>query len=122
MEAEYVSAVTGMQEALLFQHILQELLFAVEPIRVSTDSSAAKASLEKPGFSGSHVKHMQLRYAFAKDLAKEHIIVLRKVSTFGNPADMLTKPVPCEQLTRCMNLCGCWREQSGGDSDSGESL
>ncbi len=50
MESEYVAAVTGMQEGLFYQHVLQELgLSPTEAMRVSTDSASAKAGMEKLG-------------------------------------------------------------------------
>jgi hypothetical protein len=77
MESEYVAAVTGMQEGLYFQHMLEELgLTPLEPMRVMTDSSSVKAGLEKLGLAGSRAKHMDLRQAFAKDLVRAGVVSL----------------------------------------------
>ena len=48
-------------------------------ITVYTDSSAAKASAEKPGLM--HMKHMQLRELFLKQVVQHGLVVIEKVNT-----------------------------------------
>ncbi len=57
--------IKGVQEAMALQTLLGELGLKVT-ITVYTDSSAAKASAEKPGLM--HMKHMQLRELFLKQV------------------------------------------------------
>ena len=89
-EAEYLSMIKGVQEAMALQTLLRELGHEVT-ITVYTDSSAAKASAEKPGLM--HMKHVQLRELFLKQVVQQGIVVVEKVNTLRNPVDMLTKPV-----------------------------
>ena len=58
---------------------------------VHTDGSAAKASAEKPGLM--HMKHMQLRELFLKQIVQQGLIEVKKIGTKNNPADMFTKAV-----------------------------
>ena len=80
----------GVQEAMALQTLFGELGLKVT-ITVYTDSSAAKASAEKPGLM--HMKHMQLRELFLKQVVQQGLVVIEKMNTLWNPADMLTKPV-----------------------------
>ena len=89
-EAEYLAMIKGVQEAMALQTLLGELGLKVT-ITVYTDSSAAKASAEKPGLM--HMKHMQLRELFLKQVVQQGLVIIEKVNTLWNPADMLTKPV-----------------------------
>jgi hypothetical protein len=111
----------GGDGGLFFQHVLEERgLAAMEPMRVLTDSSAKKASLEKLGWTGSRAKHMDLRQAFAKDLVKAGVVSLQKVGTSSNSADMLTKPLAEAPGRKCLALLGCWREVACTSELSGE--
>jgi hypothetical protein len=53
------------------------------------DSSAAKAGAERPGLL--HVRHMQLRDLFLKDLVGRGILSITKIGTKENISDVLTK-------------------------------
>ena len=72
--------IKGVQEAMALQTLLRELGLKAT-ITVHTDSSAAKASAEKPGLL--HMKHVQV--------VQEDLVVIEKVNTLWNPADMLTR-------------------------------
>ena len=70
------------------QTLLREL---GRDVGITTDSSAAKGSAEKPCLM--HMKHMQLRKLFLKQVVPEGLVSIEKVNALSNPADMLTKPV-----------------------------
>ncbi len=91
------------------QTLLQELGLKAT-ITVHTDSSAAKASAEKPGLM--HMKHMQLRELFLKQVVQEGFVVIEKVNTLANPADMLTKPVTGLVIQKFWRiLSNCWTRE-----------
>ena len=69
-EAEYLSMIKGVQEVMALQTLLGELGLKVT-ITVYTDSSAAKASAEKPELL--HMKHVQL--------VQEDFVVIEKLNT-----------------------------------------
>ena len=96
----------GVQEAMALQTVLQELGLKAT-ITVHTDSSAAKASAEKPGLM--HMKHMQLRELFLKQVVQEGFVVIEKVNTLWNLADMLAKPVTGHVIQKFWRiLSNCW--------------
>ena len=104
-EGEYNSLVTGAQECRAIQTLLEELGVKTK-IELRTDSSAAKGSCERVGLL--HLKHMELRQLFLKDLVKSGLIEIVKIPTTLNVADMLTKPVTMEVLARCLAQAPSW--------------
>jgi hypothetical protein len=87
-EAEYLAMLKGVHEALALRTILLELGIETH-ITLYTDSAAAKGSVEKPGLM--HMKHMQLRELFLKQVVQQGIVTVEKIATENNPADILTK-------------------------------
>ena len=96
-EAEYIAMMKGVQEALALRTMLLEMGLECN-ITVHTDSSAAKASMEKPGLM--HMKHMQLRELFLKKIVQQGLVTIKKLHTSVNPADCLTKAVTKSTLDR----------------------
>ena len=104
-ESEYLALVTGAQEAACVKNICRELQIDIE-IELLSDASGALASAERAGVG--HMRHMEMRVLFLKQLVKDKVLRLRKVRSFDNPADFLTKAVSAECQQRCMRLAGCW--------------
>ena len=105
-EAEYLAMTKGVHEALALRTALLEL--GVETyITIYTDSTAAKASAEKPGLM--HMKHMQLRELFLKQIVQQGLVTLAKVRSEENPADLLTKAVNKKIVEHFWReLPSCW--------------
>ena len=93
----------GVQEALALRTMLLEMGIDAT-IQVFTDSSAAKASAEKPGLM--HIRHMQLKELFLKKIVQQGLIEIGKINTLYNPADMFTKAVHKKVLEKFWNLLG----------------
>ena len=75
-ETEYLAMIKGVQEALALRTALMELGITAS-IALYTDSAAAKGSAEKPGLM--HMKHMQLRELFFKQVVvQEGPVVMRR--------------------------------------------
>ena len=98
--------IKGVHEALALRTALLEL--EVETyITIYTDSAAAKASAEKPGLM--HMKHMQLRELFLKQIVQQGLVTLAKVRSEENPADLLTKAVNKKIVEHFWReLPSCW--------------
>jgi hypothetical protein len=102
-EAEFMAMTKGVQEALALRTMLLEMGIDAT-IQVFTDSSAAKASAEKPGLM--HIRHMQLKELFLKQIVQQGLIEIVKINTLYNPADMFTKAVHKKVLEKFWNLLG----------------
>nr|GMD22027.1 Retrovirus-related Pol polyprotein from transposon TNT 1-94 [Ipomoea batatas] len=51
--------------------------------------------------------YIDVGYHFIRDVVAAGDIVVQKVHTLENPADMLTKPLPITKLKQCLSLVGC---------------
>ena len=51
-------------------------------------------------------KHIDVRYHFIRDVIEEGEIVVVKIPTTDNPADMLTKPVLVIKFKHCLGWSG----------------
>ena len=96
-EAEFYSTGTGAQEALYIRNFIMEALNTKRiNVRIHTDSSAGKSMATRQGVS-KRAKHIELKFKFIQN----HIqggVVLHKIPTKDNPADILTKYVTAEVL------------------------
>ena len=72
-EAEYLAMMKGVREALALRTMLLEMGIKTE-VTIFVDSSAAKASMEKPGLM--HMKHMQIRFLWIQQLRSEAQLLL----------------------------------------------
>ena len=51
-------------------------------------------------------KHIDVRYHFVCEITARGDIVVSKVGTQDNPADMMTKSLPIAKFVHCSNLVG----------------
>ena len=51
-------------------------------------------------------KHIDVRYHFVREIIPRGDIVVSKVGTLDNPADMMTKPLPIAKFVHYSNFVG----------------
>lgn len=56
------------------------------------------------------MKHVNIRYHFIRDILAKGKVVVKKIATAENPADMMTKPVPLAKLKLYLSTIGICRE------------
>jgi len=105
-EAEYRAMIVGIQEGRQVQSFLEELGYPTQ-LEAWTDSNAAKQSAEKVGTL--HMKHLQLKELFVKDMIVAGLLKVHKERTSENPVDCLTKSVPGDILRRCILSTKFWQ-------------
>jgi len=109
-EAELQSIVSGVGEGLFVQSLLVEMNFAKPSLTICTDSKAAYDGLRKLGVG--RIKHVALRSLYVQELVTKGVVVLRKIGTVNNPADILTKPVSASVFYHLLSLlpveCVSW--------------
>ncbi len=69
------------------------------------DSQSA-IHLTKNQMYHERTKHIDVRYHFIRDIVSQGIVVVQKVSTHDNPADMMTKGVTVSKFRHCLDLAG----------------
>ena len=98
MEAEYMAACAASQEAIWLRRLLRELggLFT-KPFTIFEDNqSCIHLSKNQGDFPRS--KHIDMRYHFVREQVEQGEIILRKIDTKQNLADVFTKPLDRAQF------------------------
>ena len=107
-EAELRALTRAGCEAIYVQAVMCELGLKSR-IEIETDASAAFQAATK--MSGSRMKHLVLAEKFIRKLVKMKIVRLVKIGTKKNVADIHTKHVDKDTLSRHMESTG-WRQLS----------
>jgi len=102
-EAEYMAVTEAVKEAIWLQGLLDELGIGQKKINVYSDSQSAIHLAKNPVY---HVrtKHIDVRHHFVREIISEGRILLQKIGTAENPADMLTKVVTAIKFNHCLDL------------------
>ena len=72
---------------------------------LKTDSSAAKGILTRRGLN-KNTRHISTRYLWIQDRVARKDLVIDKVSTHDQLADILTKPSKQQDIARIAHECG----------------
>ena len=84
---------------------MEELGKKQENSRLYIDSKSAIHLANNSAFH-SRTKHIQLKYHFIRSVIDEELLILEKIHTRQNPADMLTKGVTKEILSSSLVSVG----------------
>ena len=102
-EAEYMAATEAIKEAIWLQGLFDDLGIVQEHIEVHCDSQSA-IHLAKNQVHHARTKHIDVRFHFVRDVIDEGGILLQKIGTVDNSADMLTKVVTGIKFKHCLGL------------------
>ncbi|KAG8486248.1 hypothetical protein CXB51_019547 [Gossypium anomalum] len=92
-EAEYMVITEACKEAIWLKGLFSELNEDLQISTVFCDSQSA-IFLTKDQMFHERTKHIDVRYHFVRDIIARGDIVVSKISTHENPADMMTKSLP----------------------------
>ena len=96
-EAELYSLVKGAGQALGMMAVARDLGMALEA-RVHTDASATLGIVQRQGLG--KLRHISTQFLWIQDKVRNKQLEVVKVPGKDNPADILTKNVPAEILSR----------------------
>ena len=102
-EAEYMAITEALKEAIWLKGFVGEILSIKSLIIVYCDNQSA-IHLTKNRMYRDKTKHIDIRYHFVRDVILEGKIVVEKIGTESNPADMLIKPLPIIKFKLCTDL------------------
>ena len=95
----------AVKESFWLRGIAGEFGVEQRTIPIGCDNSGA-ISLAKHQVFHERSKHIDVRYHFVREEIEKGNIVVFKVNTADNPADMLTKPLTREKFELCRELIG----------------
>ncbi|KAG8488139.1 hypothetical protein CXB51_018349 [Gossypium anomalum] len=102
-EAEYMAITEACKEAIWLKGLFSELNEDLQISTVFCDSQSA-IFLTKDQMFHERTKHIDVRYHFVRDIIARGDIVVSKISTHENPADMMTKSHPITKFEHCLNF------------------
>ena len=93
-EAAYVAGSALVQEVVYLRKLLTNLGFSqIEATPIYADNATCISWSEGSVWGSERAKHMDLRVHYLHEAVRDKIVVLRKIDTHDNAADILTKPV-----------------------------
>ncbi|KAG8483801.1 hypothetical protein CXB51_022649 [Gossypium anomalum] len=104
-EAEYMAITEACKETIWLKGLFSELNEDFQISTVFCDSQIA-IFLTKDQMFHERTKHIDVWYHFVRDIIARGDIVVSKISTHENPADMMTKSLPITKFEHCLNLVG----------------
>lgn len=102
-EAEYMALVEATKEALWLKGITSEFGFEQKKAEIFCDSQSALCLARNSVFH-ERTKHIDVRLHFTRDVVADGSIVVSKIGTVENPADILTKNVPVKKFEEGRSL------------------
>ena len=107
-EAEYIAGTEVVKEILGTTQLLQELKIPVKwPTILWMDNTQAIQQIEQETTS-LKLKHVDMRYKFLCDKAKNEQVKPKYVKSVDQVADIFTKPVTQVTNLKLRELCGLW--------------
>ncbi|KAM1046530.1 hypothetical protein PS2_025781 [Malus domestica] len=93
----------AIKEAIWIHGLIRDLGVDQKQVEVHCDSQIA-IYLAKYQIHHARTKHIDVRYHFVREVVGEREIILQKIPTKDNPADMLTKVVGVAKFVHYLNL------------------
>ena len=106
-EAEYIAATEGVKEARWLRGLVNELGIAQDTLVVFCDSQSA-IHLNKNSRYHDKTKHIDVKYHLIRDTVVVSKVVVKKIHTSENPADMFTMPLTNAKFQHCLDLIGLY--------------
>ena len=102
-EAEYMAVAEAGKEALWLNGLVKELGIEQGGVQLHCDSQSA-IYLAKNQVYHARTKHIDVRFHKIREMMASSQVLLRKVHTSKNAADMLTKAVTTDKFKHCLDL------------------
>ena len=102
-ESEYMAVTEAAKEALWLKGLVKELGIDQGGVQLYCDSQSA-IYLAKHQIYHARTKHIDVRFHKVRELIASGDLILEKVHTSENAADMLTKIVTVDKFEHCLDL------------------
>ena len=104
-EVEYMAAAEAVKEAIWLRSLVDNLGLKQDIIVVYCDSQSV-IHLSKSQMYHERTKHINVRYHFLREIISQGNIIVKKISTSDNAANMFTKPTPISKFQQCLDIIG----------------
>jgi hypothetical protein len=98
-----MAAAEAAKEALWLTGLVKELGIQQGGVSLYCDSQSA-IHLAKNQVYHARTKHIDVRFHKIKELVATAELLLKKIHTSENAADMLTKPITTDKFKHCLDL------------------
>ena len=115
-EAEYYGVVKASSVGLGIKSMMADLGFRLD-LEVLTDASAAKGIASRRGLGKT--RHVDVHFLWVQEKVHRGDLVVSKVWGGDNPADLLTKYLTRDKMSRCMMTFGLYYKE-GRSSEAPE--
>lgn len=106
VEAEYMAFTRATQQAIWLTKFMDEIaLTQPRPINIFADNNGAIANTQNDK-NHRRTKHIRIKYHFTKEKVAEGEVFFTYIPSADNLADILTKPLAKEAVTRCCSGIG----------------
>ncbi|KAK3010795.1 hypothetical protein RJ639_011899 [Escallonia herrerae] len=102
-EAEYIAATEAVKEAIWLKGLVGDLGLKQESSTVYCNSQSA-IHLTKNQMFHEWTKHIDVRFHFIRDVVSQGTVMVEKIFTDENPANMMTKHIPEIKFKHCLDL------------------
>ncbi|CAJ2648276.1 unnamed protein product [Trifolium pratense] len=102
-QAEYIALVEGVKEAILLKGMIGEMGISQGCVKIHCDSQSA-IHLANHQVYHERTKHIDIRLHFVRDMIETKEIMVQKIASEENPADMFTKSLPRTKFKHCLDL------------------
>jgi hypothetical protein len=111
--AEYMAASEAGRELVWLRTLLHELGFGSSlPTPLLCDNSAAVVLCGDQAFH-NRVKHLDVKYHWIRERVENKELIVGRIPSSGNVADILTKALPIPQFTSLRGCLGVHQRRTG---------
>lgn len=105
-EGEYVAVCEAAKEAVWLRLLLADMgCEQIGPTLIYEDNDGAKAQTENP-LHHKRTKHVDIAYHYSRQLVSDEIVILERIDTKDQLADIMTKPLVRSVFERLYNMLG----------------
>ena len=120
MEAEYIALYMGSQQAAWIYQFYKQIGFPLDkPIKIFCDSQPA-LSVAKGEETHRKAKHLDVDLHSIRKRVALGQIELKWIKSSNNPADILTKSIPCDNFIKHCRAIGLDKEAIDSDNEDEE--
>lgn len=102
-ESKYVAITEAFKEATWLKGLITEIGFLKDKTVVFSDSQSGIQLCKNPVFH-DRTKHIDVRFHYLRDVVEKSLILLEKIPSQYNPADMGTKCLPVKNFQSCLKI------------------